>query len=93
MKTKSKIYQVKDNAVDLSRIKTIKLAIRYSGDKDKKKIVIEYNARIEYLFSSFSQENELQTITDTVEILFDNEAAATNALELLKENWEEYLSE
>lgn len=92
MRNKVKIIRVKDNSIDISRIKTIKWSKFYSGDKEKKKIEIFYNDRVEFIFNPTIGEKVETAINDKIEIVFSNEKIASEALELIEEEWQNYSS-
>lgn len=82
------VYRIKDNFIDLSQIKTFKIAKRYANETDTKRIEITYKDRIAY-FDEYRGESKI--VSDKLDIVFDDEPTALKALEKLISAWDEYI--
>lgn len=79
-------YQVGDHIIDLSRIKSLKHTVQYSGDNDKKRIKITYK----YMVTK-TQYNEDYKEEATEDLIFPDEKSALEALNDLRIAWEKFL--
>ncbi|GEM_PF-1706185 len=85
-----RIKNIGNHSIDLERIRTIK-HILYRDLKQSKALIIEYNARVEYLKKPSDNEFEKIEIVDTIEIKFlDFETAQLNYI-ALQRDWNNYL--
>ena len=78
------VYKIQDNFIDLSQIKTFKLTIRYSKDTEKKRIEIHLKDRR-------VKGEESETISETIDIIFQNQALAEQECEKLVYAWEQFI--
>jgi hypothetical protein len=78
------VYQIQDNFIDLSQIKTFKLAVRFSRDTEKKRIEITLKDRR-------LKGEDLEPIKETIDIIFQNQVLAEEACENLRCAWEQFI--
>ncbi|MBL0255975.1 MAG: hypothetical protein IPQ03_00045 [Bacteroidetes bacterium] len=87
MKTDN-VYQIQENFIDLSKIKTFKLTKHYSNDKEKRRIEIELKDRIQFVNG---KRDDMEIINDKIEIIFPNEISAQEACNELSAEWEKFI--
>ena len=86
---KPKIVYHEKVAIDLSKIKSIKLLPLQHGDT--KRIKIEFKARPEYVFNPNTKEYEMENIEDSTELKFTENEKAQQVLNEFIELWQAYL--
>lgn len=89
--SKPKIIFHENIAIDLSKIKAIKLLPKYAGDT--KRIKIEFVTRCEYVFNPNTKEYNREEVDGSIELKYDeNEKAQQVLIEFMK-IWQDYLNE
>ena len=89
--SKPKVIYHENIAIDLSKIKAIKLLPWYAGDL--KRIKIEFKNRFEYVFNPNTKEFDKEEINDSTELKFDGNEKAKQVLLEFMEIWQNYLDE
>lgn len=84
------VYEINENYIDLSQVKSFRLIKNYANDKEKKKIEIEYKERLHFVNGD---REDIETISDKIYITFTNEPEAQKACNDLKEEWQNYIKE
>jgi hypothetical protein len=86
---KPKIIYHEKTAIDLSRIKYIKLVPKIVGDT--KRVLIQFNTRYEYVFNPNTGVYDKENMDDFVELKYDENEKAQQVLLEFIEIWQDYL--
>ena len=81
------VYQIRENFIDLSQIKTFKL-IRYSNETENRILEIQLKDRIHFFNND---RDDYQLIPEEIQIIFPDSKTASNECYELSKAWEEFI--
>ena len=81
------VYQIKDNFIDLSQIKTFRL-IKYSNETENRILEIQLKDRIHFFNND---RDDYQLIPEEIQIIFPDSKIASSECYELSKAWEEFI--